>query len=192
MEAPSLERSLTGSTGASAETEARLFKEFIDHHNRVLEMASDSLGRAEVLSGEEAQKLFRQADKDHNHRLDKEEFFDYMKGLLSVGLKQFESICATLVAEETLRRAVIAEGFDRKSSATGRPSSLAPGGPERFDGNRPSAAEERRGSRRAGHGRLDSSPPRVLQWELVGGQGAAAGWGQPVDPRSWRRPVETV
>lgn len=137
MEAPSLGRTLTGSTGASAETEARLqglvrdlfhladvdsngtiqFKEFIDHHNRVLEMASDSLGRAEVLTGEEAQKLFRQADKDHNHRLDKEEFFDYMHGLLSVvGLKQFESICATLVAEETLRRAVIAEGFDRKSS----------------------------------------------------------------------------
>ena len=27
------------------------FKEFIDHHNRVLEMASGSLGRAEVLTG---------------------------------------------------------------------------------------------------------------------------------------------
>lgn len=137
MEAPSLEKTLTGSTGASAETEARLqglvnelfhladvdnngtiqFKEFIDHHNRVLEMCSDSLGRAEVLTGEEAQKLFRKADKDHNHRLDKEEFFDYMHGLLSVvGLKQFETICATLVSEENRRRAVIAEGFDRKSS----------------------------------------------------------------------------
>ncbi|CAJ1330344.1 unnamed protein product [Effrenium voratum] len=134
---PSLERSLTGSTGAKPETEAKLqdlvsqlfaladvdssgtiqFKEFMDHHNRVLEIASDSLGRAEVMSGEEAQKIFRQADKDHNHRLDKEEFFDYMHGLLSVvGIKQFESVCETLVKEETLRRAVMAEGFDRKFS----------------------------------------------------------------------------
>lgn len=35
----------------SQNPESFRFKEFIDHHNRVLEMCSDSLGRAEVLTG---------------------------------------------------------------------------------------------------------------------------------------------
>ncbi|CAE7776694.1 secG [Symbiodinium sp. CCMP2592] len=134
---PSLERTLTGNTGAKPETEAELqdlvnqlffladvdgsgtiqFKEFLDHHGRVHEIAAESLGRAEVLSSEEAQRLFRQADRDHNHRLDREEFFDYMHGLLNViGIKQFKSVCEVLVKEENLRRALMAEGFDRKSS----------------------------------------------------------------------------
>ena len=60
-----------------------------------------------------AQRLFRQADRDHNHRLDREagfgsidptaaqllssqEFFDYMHGLLNViGIKQFKSVLGT-------------------------------------------------------------------------------------------------
>ncbi|CAE7517304.1 secG, partial [Symbiodinium necroappetens] len=134
---PSLERTLTGNTGAKPETEAELqdlvnqlffladvdgsgtiqFKEFLDHHGRVHEIAAESLGRAEVLSSEEAQRLFRQADRDHNHRLDREEFFDYMHGLLNViGIKQFKSVCEVLVKEENLRRALMTEGFDRKSS----------------------------------------------------------------------------
>eukprot|EP00439_Symbiodinium_sp_Y106_P006334 s2306_g1.t1 len=46
-----------------------------------------------------------------------QEFFDYMHGLLNViGIKQFKSVCEVLVKEENLRRALMAEGFDRKSS----------------------------------------------------------------------------
>jgi len=93
------------------------FNEFIEHHQRVMALASDALGRAECLSSDELTKAFRDADLDNSQALDKEEFDTYMAGLLSViGKREFENLCISLVKDETARLAEMREGFDRRNS----------------------------------------------------------------------------
>eukprot|EP00930_Biecheleria_cincta_P036249 TRINITY_DN24872_c0_g2_i1.p1 TRINITY_DN24872_c0_g2~~TRINITY_DN24872_c0_g2_i1.p1 ORF type:complete len:893 (-),score=183.13 TRINITY_DN24872_c0_g2_i1:353-3031(-) len=93
------------------------FNEFIEHHKRVVSLASDALGEAECLTAEQLTQVFRDADLDNSQALDKEEFDNYMSGLLSVlGKREFENLCFTLVKDETARLAQMRDGFDRRNS----------------------------------------------------------------------------
>mmetsp|Transcript_78758 Transcript_78758/g.138992 ORF Transcript_78758/g.138992 Transcript_78758/m.138992 type:complete len:902 (-) Transcript_78758:106-2811(-) len=93
------------------------YTEFVKHHKLVLSLAAESLGMSEDVSESEMQKTFREADNDDNLRLDQEEFELYMAGIWhAIGLRKFESLCETILREESSRRSEIAAGFHRKFS----------------------------------------------------------------------------